>query len=242
MRETAIVIGGGLGGLFTAAILSREGFRVTVLEKNATIGGGLQTFTRWGETFDTGMHILGALRPGGNVWRICQYLGIAERVRARDVDSDCADSLFFAEDAMTYRVAEGRDGFVSSLASYFPDEREGLERYVADLFRMTASVDLFNLRPTEGLGAMPLLGDDFLVPADEFIARYTSDARLRSVLAYMNPLYGGRAGQTPAYVHAIISTLYINGVSRFVGGSSHFAELLASVVRECGGRCLPARP
>ena len=46
MNKTAIIIGGGLGGLFTGAILAKEGLRVTVLEKNATAGGGLQTF-RW---------------------------------------------------------------------------------------------------------------------------------------------------------------------------------------------------
>lgn len=32
--KEVIVIGGGLGGLFTAAILSHEGYVVTVLEKN----------------------------------------------------------------------------------------------------------------------------------------------------------------------------------------------------------------
>ena len=76
---------------------------------------------------------------------------------------------------------------------------------------------------------------DYLMAADAFIARFTKDVRLRSVLAYMNPLYGGRANETPAYVHAVISTLYINGASRFVGGSDRFAGLLADVIRRNGG-------
>lgn len=37
--RTAVIIGGGLGGLFTGAILAKEGFQVIVLEKNKTIGG-----------------------------------------------------------------------------------------------------------------------------------------------------------------------------------------------------------
>ena len=53
MRQSVIIIGAGLGGLFTGAILAKEGFQVTVLEKNAAIGGGLQTFQRFGERFDT---------------------------------------------------------------------------------------------------------------------------------------------------------------------------------------------
>ena len=38
-KET-VIIGGGLGGLVTGALLSKEGYRVTVLEKNGIIGGG----------------------------------------------------------------------------------------------------------------------------------------------------------------------------------------------------------
>ena len=43
--KTAVIIGGGLGGLFTGGVLAKEGFKVTVLEKNVTAGGGLQTST-----------------------------------------------------------------------------------------------------------------------------------------------------------------------------------------------------
>ena len=50
-----LIIGGGLGGLFCGAILAKEGLKVTVLEKNTAIGGGLQSFTRFGEVFDTGI-------------------------------------------------------------------------------------------------------------------------------------------------------------------------------------------
>ena len=102
--KTAIIIGGGLGGLFTGAILAKEGLRVTVLEKNATAGGGLQTFKRFGEKFDTGMHVIGGMQPGGNIRRICQYLGIMDKVELMDVDTDCTDSLYFAEDKKTYRI------------------------------------------------------------------------------------------------------------------------------------------
>ena len=84
--KTTVIIGGGLGGLFAGAILSREGFKVTVLEKNDTAGGGLQNFRRFGMKFDTGMHVIGGMRPGGNIYRICEYLGIADKVHLRDVD------------------------------------------------------------------------------------------------------------------------------------------------------------
>ena len=233
MKQSVVIIGGGLGGLFTGAILAKEGLHVTVLEKNATIGGGLQTFRRFGEVFDTGMHVIGGLQPGGNIWSICRYLGILDQVSIRDVDAEGMDHLYFSEDQRHYVIPKGREAFVSSLATQFPEEADGLQRYVDAIFALSEEVDLFYLRPART--GMVSHSEAFLTAADDLIARYIRDERLRSILAYMNPLYGGRGQQTPAYVHAIISVLYINGTSRFVGGSSLFADLLAEVITKQGG-------
>lgn len=238
MKQKVIIIGAGLGGLFTGAILSKEGFEVTLLEKNALIGGGLETFHRFGEHFDTGMHVIGGMHPDGNIWKICRYLGIINDVKVREVDDDCTDYLYFSEDHDSYQIGKGHDGFVNSLAQKFPHERENLERYVDAILGIANKVDLFNLRPSERPMSFFVESDDFLIAADEFIAKFTDDKRLRSVLAYMNPLYGGKAHETPAYIHAIISTLYIHGASRFVGGSSHFADLLVQVITDHGGEVI----
>ena len=40
MKNSAVIIGGGIGGLFTGAFLAKNGIKVTVLEKNSIIGGG----------------------------------------------------------------------------------------------------------------------------------------------------------------------------------------------------------
>ena len=116
MEKSAVVIGGGLGGLFTGAILSKENIKVTVIEKNTTVGGGLQSFTRFGEVFDTGMHVIGGMQKGGNIRRICEYLGIMDRVHLSDVDPDEIDTLYFAEDKTTYRIAQGKENFINALA------------------------------------------------------------------------------------------------------------------------------
>ena len=112
--DKVIIIGGGLGGLFCGAILSKEGKHMTVLEKNATIGGGLQTFTRFGETFDTGMHVVGGMQPGGNVWRICRYLGIADKVTfaGRVTDRERLKQYYAAADLFLFPSLYDTDGLV----------------------------------------------------------------------------------------------------------------------------------
>ena len=74
----AVVIGAGLGGLLSGVILSRAGYRVTVLEKGARPGGCLQTFTRDGLRFDTGFHSVAGLEEGGPLERIFRPLGLMD--------------------------------------------------------------------------------------------------------------------------------------------------------------------
>ena len=53
--HTVCIIGGGISGLFTGALLSKNGYRVTVLEKNHIVGGGLQSFSRGDAMFNSGV-------------------------------------------------------------------------------------------------------------------------------------------------------------------------------------------
>ncbi|PHS04313.1 MAG: all-trans-retinol 13,14-reductase, partial [Kordia sp.] len=56
-----VIIGSGLGGLVSALIFAKEGYKVCVLEKNNQFGGNLQTFVRDKSIFDTGVHYIGGL-------------------------------------------------------------------------------------------------------------------------------------------------------------------------------------
>ena len=53
-KPSVIIIGAGFAGLSAAALLSNQGYRVTVLEKNNTVGGRAQVFKKKGFTFDMG--------------------------------------------------------------------------------------------------------------------------------------------------------------------------------------------
>lgn len=237
MKQSAVVIGGGLGGLFTGAILSKENIKVTVVEKNTTVGGGLQSFTRFGEVYDTGMHVIGGMQEGGNIRKICNYLGIMDKVFLSHVDPNEIDTLYFAEDKTTYRIAQGKENFVNCLAEYFPDSKAELDRYVEVLYDIVDQINLFYLRP-ENRDYLITHSEDFMISANSLIDRYISNPKLRSILSYVNPLYGGCKDITPAYIHSLISVLYINGPSRFAGGSHLFAEVLKDYITQNSGEVI----
>lgn len=54
MRKKIVVIGAGITGLAVAALLGKDGYDVTILEKNSTIGGRGRQYKDQGYTFDMG--------------------------------------------------------------------------------------------------------------------------------------------------------------------------------------------
>ncbi len=64
-----MIVGSGLGGLACANILAMEGYRVVVLEKNHQIGGHLQVYSRDKSIYDTGVHYVGGLDDGENLYQ-----------------------------------------------------------------------------------------------------------------------------------------------------------------------------
>lgn len=69
------IVGAGIAGLTSAALLSKAGLRVVVFESEPHPGGCLQSFHRDGFTFDTSIEWLSQCRPGGFLARIHDHLG-----------------------------------------------------------------------------------------------------------------------------------------------------------------------
>ncbi len=72
----AVVIGAGIGGLTTAAILAKYGVEVTVLEAHIYPGGCAGTFYHQGYRFDAGATLAGGFYPGGPMDIVAQTAGI----------------------------------------------------------------------------------------------------------------------------------------------------------------------
>jgi len=69
-----ILVGGGLTGLATAALVARAGLAVTVLERAAALGGRARTDWIGGHAFNQGGH---ALYVGGPAMSVLRELGVA---------------------------------------------------------------------------------------------------------------------------------------------------------------------
>lgn len=84
-----VVIGAGIGGLTTGALLARRGYNVLVFDQALVPGGCASTFRRHGFTFDVGATQVAGLELGGIHKRIFDELEI-ELPKATPCDPACA--------------------------------------------------------------------------------------------------------------------------------------------------------
>ncbi len=234
MKYDVAVIGSGLGGLQCAYILSKEGYNVVVLEKNRILGGCLQTFSRCGTVFDTGMHYIGGMDEDQILYRLFNYFNLNSRLRLKRLDEDGYDIIRY--DGKDYKFAMGYDNFKETMINQFPHERTAVEKYVSMVKEIRDSVDLYNLEnlSTANTAYLKYYGESIAA----FIESITNDRVLRNVLAGQAPLYGGMRETSPLYIPLVIHSSYIEGAYRFIGGGSQLSDLLADSIQAFGGTIL----
>lgn len=232
-RYDVVIIGGGLGGLECGVVLSREGFKVCVLEKNTRPGGCFQSFFREGRLLDTGIHYVGSMDEGKILHQYFKYFGILEQLQLQRLDEDAFDVVCFG--GQEYPYAMGPEHFVERLSEYFPGERENLLGYVRQLQAVGRLIGVDGLRQGK-LSAGGL--EYFAQSAWEQIQSATPNGVLQQVLAGTNMLYGGLQDKSTFYHHAMINNSNLDGAYRFVGGSMQVTDALTKVIRRHGGEVL----
>jgi all-trans-retinol 13,14-reductase len=230
-----VIIGSGLGGLACAYILASEGRSVIVLEKNHQIGGHLQVYSRDKIIFDTGVHYMGGLNEGENLYQFFKYFNILKDLKLRRMDDDRFDVIRF-DDGQEYAYSQGYEAFQKTLTASFPQEADAIETFCRKMQEICQKFPLYNLTSSDE--NYQSNGEVLEINAHDYIASLTSNKRLQNVLAGSNLLYAGVKAKTPLYVHALIMNSYLCGAYKLADGGSQIAILMSRRIRKLGGEIL----
>jgi len=233
----ALIIGTGMGGLVCGNILTREGYRVCMVEKNRQLGGNLQVYVRDKVIFDSGVHYLGGLDKGQNLYQIFKWLGLMDKLKLERMDP-AFDRILIGTDEKEYRIMQGYEAFEKELIREFPDEAGAVRTY-AETIRETC--DRFPLYRLQLEGNAEKKEETMKSSARQFIESITKNDKLRAVLAGNNMLYAGSGDATPLYVHALTVDSYLESAWRVMDGGSQITKILAQNIREAGGQIIKNR-
>ncbi|MCC2034179.1 phytoene desaturase family protein [Microbacterium allomyrinae] len=233
----AVVIGAGIAGLATAALLGADGWRVTVLEAREQIGGRAGTWETRGFRFDTGpswylmpevfehfFRLLGTtaareldLIPLDPAYRV--YSDPSTRLGPLDVHSgrDAATALFESVEAGS---GARLDAYLDSAADAY---QLAVSRFLYDTYESTAG-----LRDPAVLRRLPRLAPLLTRSLARHVESRFSDPRLQQILEYPAVFLGGSPYGVPSLYH-LMSHLDLDDQVLYPRGG--FGELVDAVAR-----------
>ena len=233
MKYDFIIVGGGIGGLICGCLLSKEGYRVCILEKHTILGGGLHVFKKHNTVFETGIHYVSGFSRNQVLSKLFSYLNVLDNLKLKELDADAFDIMHIGEDDQRYNLGSGEENFINGLSKHFPEERENLKRYIASIKELSKKFYLFNLEPRET--DMFSMDDELIQPVGKYISQFFTNEKLANILAWNNSLYAGNYNKTPAFVHILITRFFLDGATRFVDGSQQLADNMVNLIKESGG-------
>jgi len=234
-----LVIGSGIGGLTTAALLAESGRKVAVLEQHYTAGGYTHSYDRGDYDWDVGVHYIGDMGHPTDARRLMDFL------TEGTVDwapMDTHYDRFFVGDRV-YDAVAGKDEFRQNLIDHFPGEAAAIDRYMTLLGEVGRAMKTFTLGkvlpPRIRTLLWPLLRRrlpaHFYRTTGEVLGDLTTNKDLIAVLTGQWGDYGLPPARSAFIIHALVARHYLHGGYYPVGGSSRIADSMLARVRRHGG-------
>ena len=237
-----IVIGSGIGGLCSAALLSQMGKKVLVLEQHYTAGGFTHAYEREGYEWDVGVHYIGDMGRQSQGRGLFDYIS-GGQLKWAEMDP-VYDRIILGDEHFDF--VAGKENFKDSLKLQFPDDTVAIDQYV-DLVTATtkymAAVSQTKAMPRPLAKLMSLTSknkfpDYALDSSYNVLKGLTDNEKLIAVLCGQWGDHGCPPKESVFLMHALIAGHYFNGGFYPVGGASKIAESIIPQIQVSGGDVL----
>lgn len=235
---SVVVIGGGLSGLASAALLSKRGMKVTIIEKNNVLGGRARYWKNKGFFYDMG--------PS---WYLMPevFENFFKKFGKKSTDFyklkklDPAYRVFYEKEGIVDVPAEKKE-----VLKLFEKMEKGsakkLEKYLANAkFKYDTAMQRFLYKDYKNI-------TDFFTPEmvsaglklqlfeslDKYVSKSFNDHKLKKLLEYSMVFLGGSPKNTPA-LYSLMSHVDLNlGVYYPLGGLYEIVKAMEIICKENG--------
>lgn len=239
MKKTdVLIIGSGISSLTCAALLTRSGKSVTVLEQHSKAGGYLHCFARFGRKFDTGAHYVGALDEGQPFWVLLNYLGVYEKDLFIPLDPTGFDHHYFPD--FTYAFPKGYDAVIHSLQEKFPNDGPAIIAYFNLIRKAVTHFPTYEFDDSSDRDIKSLL-EFSETSLQQVVAKLTTNPKLQYVFYSYCMLHGVMPADTPFGFHAIVTDSLIRGSYGLRQGGDALTKNFVKQIESNGGQVLTKR-
>lgn len=239
MQKQVVIVGSGLGGLMTAALLGKAGYKVAVYEKNDQLGGRAGLLQAEGFTFDMGPSWY--LMP--DIFE--QMFGVVGEKVTDHLDLvklSPSFRAFYAATGEQLDITDDREHNKAVFEAIEPGAGDKLDTFLAEAaYLYDTAVGKLLHRNYNTVGSM--LSRDLLREAPklkildnlhDYTNRSFKDERLLQLLEYSAVFLGASPYDTPGFYSLLNHVVMTQGVYYPMGGIYKLVEALVAIGKKHG--------
>ncbi|MBU1342503.1 MAG: NAD(P)/FAD-dependent oxidoreductase [Proteobacteria bacterium] len=221
-----VIIGAGLGGLVSAAYLSKYGFDVTLIEQHAVPGGYATSFDRQDFTFDVSLHAT-----------------VAEHAMPQMILADLGiwDQLKVAYTPELRRIvtprfdvtlpAKNPEGVKKELSRVFPHEKQGIYNFYTEMEQVISEIWGGRHFKTSMMARLENLS------LEQWMSNHVTDGDVKYCMAIFSGYYGVLPAHINALFYAIATGEYlVHGGQYYKTRSQNLSDTLADCIENHNGK------
>jgi len=247
MNKEVVIIGAGIGGLGAAGLFAKKGYDVTVVEKNANLGGRANIFEHDGFKFDMGPSWYLAPDIFEHYFKLVgekvedhlklKRLSPSYRIFFRNNGESLDINSNIETDAATFEAIEPGAG--ENLRSYLKQSKYQYEVAMQSfMFKNYDTIfDFFNKRVmTEGQKL------SVFSTMHRFVSKFFRSKKLQQVMEYTMVFLGTSPYEAPALYNLMSHMDFNQGVFYPQGGFYELIKALANIAEKNGAVLRPDSP
>jgi phytoene desaturase len=237
-KKKVAIVGAGIGGITTAVFLAKNGFDVTIYEKNPSPGGRCGQFIRDGHRFDLGATML--LMPGV-YHEIFNSLGISLEENKDIVQLEDLYRIYF-DDCSALVCTSDRERMKQQLEKIEPGSFKKAEKYVSDGYEIyklgmekLIRRNFYNLFQFANFQNLVLLARlKVYISHWSYTRRFFKDPHLLMAYTFQNIYVGQSPFNAPALFSMVPAAEFKEGSFFPKGGMFAIVEKLNSAAEAAG--------
>ncbi|MBT7608638.1 MAG: NAD(P)-binding protein [Bacteriovoracaceae bacterium] len=236
-KKSVIIVGSGLGGLFSGAILSENGFQVTIIENHYNVGGFASCFKRAKSRHEVGIHCLDGFVKDTVKFREFEKLGIFENVefvRAPDFYKIKTSNGMIS-------IPDNIEETESTLCEHYPLEKESIKKYCNILNNIQSEIEKsssFENDPYQAL-KIPILTKYKNYSLGKYLEKNFQSNELKSILMANICFYHDNPKELNFLIFMYGNSFYFKNGCYFIKGSSQtLGDYLKSLIEKNNGKFL----
>lgn len=238
MKRVAI-IGAGIGGLSTAIRLLKNGYKVTIIEKESTVGGKINQLNQYGNLFDLTASIV--MTPQ-------IYIDLFKDINrdyTKYIELIKLDTMYnvFYNDGKTYEFYSDIGKTIKMLENVDKNTSQNYLDYIADTYKKYINInENFLKEPMIGLEEMinlnALNNAIKLKPMSnsyKYVSKYIKNDKLRDFIIFQSMYIGINPYKSSNLYTVIPAISQIYGLWYIKGGMYAYIKALEKIIYEMGG-------